>query len=502
MSISNRLDSLSETEAQTPFGKFEEDAIVSLALDDPDFLIPVAKYLKPELFTKLSTRFVIAVVLNYLEKFGEVPTRGILRDKVAAELTEDDPYEEILSLIDRRSNRREVPQVKDLLVKWAKDKAYGMLLSEEAIAAYERGDYGVLRKFMDQAEAISMDGNAEVFGFVNGLDFLEEDLSMEWFIDEVMVADQPFMLGGKKKVLKTGTLCDMIVSLATGTKFLGQFDVPTPRRVAFFSAESGRNDIQVRLRTILRGRSVDKNLIGNIFLSFERPKLSNDEDLLKIAEFVERNKIEVLIVDPLYLTLLTGNSDSSSSNLYDMGGVFAKIANICHKAGATPVLCHHFKKSVQDTELDLDNFSFTGASEFARQSLLVGRRGKYNGPRNNQLLMATHGFGRGQRYSVHIDEGDPGAPTWAVTVEKAEETVARDHTEREEHHALALREFLDAQHVADPKAEITRRKIRLALGWNDNKIQRALERGILLEIIEEYEAGRKTCYRTVGENDG
>src|SRR5262249_48141407 len=75
-------------------------------------------------------------------------------------------------------------------------------------------------------------------------------------------------------------------------------------------------------------------------------KLSDQEDLNRIRDIIANNSIEVVIVDPLYLTLLAGTRDVSASP------------------------GHHFKKTVgrDDTDLDLDDFSFVGAAEFARQS--------------------------------------------------------------------------------------------------------------------------------------
>src|SRR5262249_35772417 len=109
-------------------------------------------------------------------------------------------------------------------------------------------------------------------------------------------------------------------------------------------------------------------------------------------------------------------------------------------AGATPLLAHHFKKTVSkdDTDLDLDDFSFVGAAEFARQSLLIGRLGRYTGPRNNQLVLRTHGFGRGDGFRVHIDEGAEGQ-LWGVLIEREQTTTARERRTKAEQEVATLR---------------------------------------------------------------
>src|SRR5262249_469811 len=100
-----------------------------------------------------------------------------------------------------------------------------------------------------------------------------------------------------KKVLKTAVLCDLAVSLATATPFLGHFEVPEPRRVAFFSAESGRKDIQRRIKAVRRQKRTERSL-DDLLLTRERPSVSDREDLRRIRDFVTRTRVAVVIVDP------------------------------------------------------------------------------------------------------------------------------------------------------------------------------------------------------------
>jgi replicative DNA helicase len=152
------LDKLEEEDAADgtikPFKSLQEEAIISLAIDFPDFFSAVVNYLKPELFSRPETSWVIAEILNIYEKYNVIPTRGILKEHLETTLTVDDPYEEILSLVDRKSNHREVPIVKDLLLKWAKQKAFGLLYKSDAIAAYQEGNFEYIQKLFDEANKI------------------------------------------------------------------------------------------------------------------------------------------------------------------------------------------------------------------------------------------------------------------------------------------------------------------------------------------------------------
>jgi len=175
MSTLSRLRE-ADSEAKSPFGHYEEEAIVSLALDHPEFFMSVGRFMKPSMFVRFECQIVIAEILNAFEKHNTVPTREILVDRIAKQLTEDDPYDEVLDVIKRKSNHREVPMIKDSLLQWAQDKAFGQIYSEEAQDAYMRGDYTYLEKIIAEANRIA-DIGAKGFWFFENYNLLfEEDV--------------------------------------------------------------------------------------------------------------------------------------------------------------------------------------------------------------------------------------------------------------------------------------------------------------------------------------
>lgn len=169
----DKLEELTETEPKTPFGEYQEETIISLAFDHPEFFNAAARFIKPEHFGKLECRWLMAEILNSYEKFSVIPTRAWLRDHIinSVKITEDDPYDEIFRLIDRQSDPREVPHIKDTLLKWSKERAYGLLYSDESVEAYHRGDFGHLENIVQEANRIADVGNVG-FWFFENMDIL------------------------------------------------------------------------------------------------------------------------------------------------------------------------------------------------------------------------------------------------------------------------------------------------------------------------------------------
>lgn len=174
------LDKLEEADEQEdvrhPFGPYEEEAIISLSLDHPQFFSAVCTFMKPEMFRRMEAQWVMAEILNLFEEFNTIPTRDILYDRLSSKITEDDPFEEVLGLVRRKSNPREIPMVKDTLLKWARDRQYGMLYSDEALEAYRTGNYGFLEELVSQANRIA-DVSESGFWFFENLELLfQEDI--------------------------------------------------------------------------------------------------------------------------------------------------------------------------------------------------------------------------------------------------------------------------------------------------------------------------------------
>jgi replicative DNA helicase len=242
--------------------------------------------------------------------------------------------------------------------------------------------------------------------------FALTDYRQDWIITKILAKGQPAIVGGPKKALKTCLMIDLAVSCATGTPFLGKFKVARPVRTAILSGESGEFTIKETAIRICRARGLELADIGDqLLFGFKLPKLVSVGDMAALQEILKRRQIELLIIDPLYLSLLAGQGKDGlrAENLYDMGPLLLGIAQACLSVGCTPVLVHHTRKgTTAATEpLDLDDLAYAGVAEFARQWILVSRRKRYDPDHGlHELWLSVGGSaGHGGLWSMSINEG-------------------------------------------------------------------------------------------------
>jgi hypothetical protein len=186
-------------DTKNTFGKYEEKIIVSLILDQPELATVLLPYLSEDLFDVPECKYTVAQIRWHVDKYKIIPTRPMLHDIVLGDLTADDQYhKEIIELVTKRSDPRDIKIMSDKVVEWAKKKQYGKLYSEEAIEAQQRGDYVYIEKLFEDARKI-IDFKAKFMFFFKEYQILYEEKSVSHLTTGFPTLDQTIGEGGPTK---------------------------------------------------------------------------------------------------------------------------------------------------------------------------------------------------------------------------------------------------------------------------------------------------------------
>jgi replicative DNA helicase len=260
------------------------------------------------------------------------------------------------------------------------------------------------------------------------------DARHRWLIKHVLVRDQPVLLGGPKKSLKTSIMLDAALSLGSGRPFLGKFEVPERLKVAVLSGESGQITIRETALRVAGSKGV-KLAACDVLWGFELPRLGVEEDLTALSAGLRDNGVQVVFIDPTYLCLLAGTPDLQANNMFQVGPLLLRVAKNCLEAGTTLVLVHHTTKPAgvlrmrAGEPLELEDLAYAGFQEFARQWLLVNRREKYEPGSGKHRLWLNIGGSAGHSgcWGVDVEEGQLddnfGGRRWLVQVRSVDEAV-------------------------------------------------------------------------------
>lgn len=377
--------------------------------------------------------------------------------------------------------------------------------------------------------------------FVRDLLSLPERLAkgippIDWLVRGILVANEPAIIGGPQKTLKTSIALALAIALATATAFLGAFPVPKRRKVLFLCGESGERTTLQNAQRMLDSAGLAPSDLENLTLGFDLPSLGSPADRSALRTLLRDRQIEVVIIDPAYLCLLAGSDrEINAGSVFEMGLLLRKLNSVCRDAGTTLILLHHTKKAARHDRClptELDDLSQAGFREFARQWILLSRRTPYEFEGRHELRADVGGSaGHNVCYVFDIETGrfadplaavskfddEPLAPgespkqndtdsegdglTWRVSVTPFQEFVAGERRKKVAAKSAEEQERIDRvidYLGANPDGE-TKAQIRLAAKIGSDKadqiIDQLLRDGLIVETDLKKGCGTKIGYR-------
>jgi hypothetical protein len=340
------------------------------------------------------------------------------------------------------------------------------------------------------------------------------DFKLEYLIDFMLVKNQPCIIAGWKKQLKTSLSIDLAVSLACAGCFLGRFQVNRKCRVGLVSGESGMATIQETSLRICESACRRLSDIDNLIFSDTIPQIADPQHLHALREFCEADELDTLILDPTYLMLDGGDA----GNLFIQGRMLRNLNNLCQQIGVTLLIVHHNRKTREQgigkyDPPELEDIAWAGFQEFARQWLLLGRRSPYeDGSGTHDLWLRVGGsVGFSSLWGLDIDEGLPSDPSgrhWNVTVQSGHDIIAATRKERVDRRAEKQKREEQEGQKAIVEAMSTKlergeavflSKIRAITWIGEVRLKRLLEQLIDQKIVEPCSALRSPTHKNPQE---
>jgi hypothetical protein len=255
--------------------------------------------------------------------------------------------------------------------------------------------------------------DADRFPFLTAAQLNSGQFETRYLIPGVLAAAQPGGIFGAFKTLKTSLTADLLISLASGTPFLGHFTVPEPGRALFLSGESGLDALQSIARRICAARGLALETLDNFELCPKLPNLDSPDDLRALGRIVRDKKPACLAIDPAYLAI----RGEDARNLFAMGALLRPLAELCNETGCAILIVHHCKRTrlTPGDPATLDDIAWSGFAEFSAQWLLLSRRRRFDPDTGHHELWFSAG-GRAGHHSLCALDVDEGIPTDAAFV--------------------------------------------------------------------------------------
>jgi hypothetical protein len=274
------------------------------------------------------------------------------------------------------------------------------------------------------------------FKLLSGPELNAANVKLEPIIDYVLYANQPCVIGGPSKSLKTSLLVDLAVSVSCTRKFLDHFWVPEKKRIALMSGESGMAALQNCYRRVCRSKGLDPAADAQtMFLSDSLPRLDQTDHIDAIGRLVDSYGLQLLLLDPFYLAA----GEANSSSLNEMGILLRRIGEICVEANCTLVIAHHTIKRpglLQNRgggePLEREDLHGSGIGEWCRQWILLNRRLPYEPGIHEMNLVIGGSAGHSGHWALTVNEGEfspekhGGLEKWKTQLTPLEEARALD----------------------------------------------------------------------------
>lgn len=167
----------------------------------------------------------------------------------------------------------------------------------------------------------------------------------DWIVEGVIEDDPIIVFTGPEKRWKSWIGVDLAVAMATGGKWLGEFQVTEPGDVIVVDVEYGKNEWTRRMKRVCAARGVDPRRVLDRIRYFDGRygfmlSAAQSPEYVQLVNDVKHAPPALIIIDPLR-NVLDGDENSAKDIIAAM-----KLANTLRCLGGCPVfIAHHLNRS-------------------------------------------------------------------------------------------------------------------------------------------------------------
>lgn len=178
-------------------------------------------------------------------------------------------------------------------------------------------------------------------------------------ISGVLRQGHKMLLAGPSKAGKSFALIELCISIAEGSKWLGQFSC-AQGRVLYINLELDRASCLRRFHDVYKALQIAPDNIKNIDIwNLRGASVPMDKLAPKLIRRAKKKGYIAVVLDPIY-KVITGDENSADQ--------MAKFCNqfdlVCRELGCAVIYCHHHSKGAQGGKRSMDRAS--GSGVFAR----------------------------------------------------------------------------------------------------------------------------------------
>jgi hypothetical protein len=254
-----------------------------------------------------------------------------------------------------------------------------------------------------------------------------------WTVEGIWSHDAHGLIAGEPKTFKSFVAGDLAVSVASGTRFLGRFEVPQTGPVIIIQEENTPAMMKDRLEKITTARGLAGNVSSNghelsltgpdelpIFLMNNQRFNLTDKDHLKLLErWIKDLRPRLVVLDPIYL-MMPGVDENSAVGLTP---VLRELLTLKQRYDVGILIVHHYNKP-RDADERRPGNRISGSGVFYRwfESALYLEKGKTAG----EVIMTPEHRGAAPGGSIHLefDIGEMGELDYHVDVDIRKEVGA------------------------------------------------------------------------------